>query len=81
VTTPNFGTKDAYCIKVNMSCIGGWGCNNTSGRTVQVNDAGRTCGEMPMPAKVNGAYYFEFTGSAAAFTWASLTLWKGGCAP
>jgi len=80
-TTPNFGTKNAYCIKVNMTCVGGWGCNNTTGRTVQVNDAARTCGQVPMPAKVNGAYYFEFSGGANALTYASLTLWKGGCSP
>jgi hypothetical protein len=81
VTTPNFGTSDAYCIKVNMSCVGGWHCNNTTGRTVQVNDAARICDQMPMPAKVNGAYYFEFTGGASAVPYASLTLWKGGCSP
>ena len=76
VTTPNFGTTGPYCIKVNMSCVGGWGCNNTSGRTVQVNDTPMTCGD-DVPAKVNGAYYFEF--SAGSWNYASLTLWKGSC--
>jgi hypothetical protein len=77
VTTPSFGTTGAYCIKANMACIGGWLCSNTSGRTVQVNDSARTCGQMPLPAKVNGAYYFEFT--AGSFSYSSLTVWKGGC--
>jgi hypothetical protein len=76
-----FGTEGPYCIKVNMSCIGGWGCNNTTGRTLQVNDVATTCGQMPVPAKVNNAYYFEFTGGSSALPWASITLWKGGCTP
>jgi hypothetical protein len=79
VTTPNFGTTGPYCVKVNMSCVGGWGCNNTSGRTLMVNDQTTACGAMPLPAKVNGAWYFEF--SAGNFNYASLTLWKADCMP
>jgi len=74
---PSFGTEGPYCVKVNMSCVDGWNCSNTSGRTVQVNDTATTCGVTPLPAKVNGAYYFEFSGGT--FSWASMAIWKGDC--
>jgi hypothetical protein len=78
-TTPNFGTTGPYCVKVNYTCIGGWLCSNLGGRTLQVNDQARTCGQLPLAAKVNGAYYFEF--SSGTFNYTSITVWKGGCTP
>jgi len=31
------------------------------GRTVKVNGTAVTCGQMPLPEKQLGAYYFEFS--------------------
>jgi endoglucanase len=69
--TGNFETTGAVCYKV-TSNIAGWGCSNLTGRTVLVNDAPVSCGGA-LPAKVNGAYYFEV--SAGAYPWASIYWW------
>ncbi len=70
--TGNFNTTGAICIKVTRD-IAGWGCSNLDGRTLQINDVVKTPGSMPMPAKVNNAYYFE--ASAGTYAYASCYWW------
>ena len=69
--TGNFETTGAVCYKVSSN-IAGWGCSNMTGRTLLVNDQAVTCGGT-LPAKVNGAYYFEV--SAGEYPWASIYWW------
>ena len=68
----NFNTTGAYCFRT-PDTINGWGCSNFDGRSVQVNDVAKTCGNMPMPTKYNGYYYFE--SSAGTYAWASIYWW------
>ena len=65
----NFGTAGAYCFNTPDS-ITGWNCSNFTGRTLKVNGVTETCGAMPLPAKVNGFYYFD--SSAGGVDYASI---------
>jgi len=67
--TGNFGTKSALCFRT-KSTISGWGCSNLDGRTIKVNNVIVNCGAMPLPAKVNGYYYFDV--SAGSYEYASI---------
>jgi len=70
--TGNFGTKSAFCFRTNSS-IAGWGCSNLDGRTIKVNNTTVNCGASPLPAKVNGYYYFDV--SAGTYEYASIHWW------
>ena len=65
----NFGTTGAYCFRTPDN-ITGWNCSNFSGRTLKVNGTLETCGTLPLPAKVNGYYYFD--SSAGGVDYASI---------
>jgi len=68
----NFGTSGAFCFRTPDN-ISGWNCSNFTGRTLQVNDVAKSCGNMPLPVKWNGYYYFEVT--AGSFDYASIAWW------
>lgn len=53
--------------------INGWQASQIAGRTISVNGVVVAPGESPLPAKVGGAYYFQFSGGS--FTWASWSFW------
>jgi hypothetical protein len=57
------------CLKVTLD-ITGWGCSNFQGRTVKVNGTTVSCAELPLPSKVDDAYYFDV--SAGELDYASL---------
>jgi hypothetical protein len=61
-------TMGPACLRV-TGMIAGWGCSNFDGRTVEVNGQDVTCGEIPLPAPIDGAYYFDI--SAGMFDYAS----------
>jgi len=63
-----FNTADAVCARV-TGAISGWGCSNFDGRVVKVNGKTVTCGELPLPDALGGAYYFDI--SAGMFDYAS----------
>jgi hypothetical protein len=65
----NFGTTGAFCFRT-ADNITGWGCANLTGRTLKVNGVTVTCGTLPLPAKVNGYYYFD--ASAGGVDYASI---------
>lgn len=69
----NFETTGAVCYKITDN-IAGWGCSNFDGRTLEVNGVAVTCQTMPLPPKVNGAYYFK--ASAGTYPWASMYWWQ-----
>ena len=58
--TGEFGTKNAFCFRTPDN-ITGWGCSNLTGRTLKVNGVAETCAALPLPAKINGYYYFDVT--------------------
>jgi hypothetical protein len=71
----NFNTTGAVCFRT-AATINGWGCYNTDGRTVSVNNSTptATCGQMPLPAKwSDGYYYFAFT--AGTYPWTGWYYW------
>jgi hypothetical protein len=68
----SFKTTGPVCIRVTEQ-VDGWGCSNDAGRTVSVNGVAVTCGQMPLPARMSGAYYFSFT--AGTFSYAALYYW------
>lgn len=53
--------------------INGWQASEVQGRTIRVNGVVRTPGQMPLPPRVDGRYYFQFT--AGQNTWASWSFW------
>jgi hypothetical protein len=66
-----FGTTGPYCFRTPDTIIG-WNCTNFTGRTIKVNGVTETCGAMPLPAKVNGYYYFDASGGTGAVDYASI---------
>ena len=62
-------TLGAACLRVTDD-ISGWGCSNFEGRTVKVNGRELMCAEVPLPDKIDGAYYFDI--SPGTFDYASL---------
>lgn len=67
----DFGTTGPYCFRTPDN-ITGWGCSNFAGRTLKVNNVEKTCSAMPLPAKVNGYYYFDASGGTGAVSYASI---------
>lgn len=72
----NFGTTGPYCFRTPDN-ITGWNCSNFTGRTLKVNNVAVTCGgttpgTMPLPAKINGYYYFDASGGTGAVEYASI---------
>jgi hypothetical protein len=65
--TSDFGTKDAFCFKTPDN-ITGWGCANFTGRTLKVNGVTETCGALPLPAKINGYYYFDASAGSVDYS-------------
>jgi hypothetical protein len=65
----SFASAGPVCLRVTLD-IAGWGCSNFDGRTVKVNGTTVTCAELPLPNKLDGAYYFEV--SAGEHDYASL---------
>jgi hypothetical protein len=70
--TGDFATKDAFCFKTAES-IAGWNCSSFDGRTLKVNNVTETCGTLPLPAKINGYYYFD--ASAGSYIYAAIYWW------
>ncbi len=70
----SFNTTGAYCFRTSMDIVG-WQCSSFDNRTMQVNDVSKTLSSMPLPAKVNGYYYFEATGASNALAWAACSWW------
>jgi hypothetical protein len=71
----SFGTTEALCFRVTDDFTA-WGCMNLGNRTVRVNGVAVTCAATtatwPLPARVDGAYYFEFSAGTAddtSFYW------------
>ncbi|HEX3773806.1 MAG TPA: hypothetical protein VHV51_05030 [Polyangiaceae bacterium] len=62
------GTMGPACLRV-MGMISGWGCSNFDGRSVKVNGQDVICGQVPLPAAIDGAYYFDI--SSGTFEYAS----------
>lgn len=76
----NFNTSGIFCFATCDDITTDWGCSNFDGRQVKVNGVLVTCdsngqGQMPLPAKVNGAYYL-FQVSAGTYNYASIH-WSG----
>jgi hypothetical protein len=70
--TGNFGTTGAFCFRTAENIAGGWGCSSFTGRTVKVNGIAETCGAMPLPAKVNGYYYFDSSAGTGSLDYAAI---------
>lgn len=60
----SFGTMEAVCYFVEGS-FNSWNCSNLGGRTVAVNGTPMPMCGGPLPAKVDGGYYFEFGASSS----------------
>ncbi len=54
--------------------VNGWQASEMAGRTIKVNGVTLNPGQMPLPAKVNGNYYFHF--SSGNNDWASWSYWN-----
>jgi hypothetical protein len=66
----SFGTTQAVCYRVTAN-FNAWACNNIGTHTVRVNGVGVMCtnqGTWPLPARVDGAYYFEFSAGMPDYT-------------
>jgi hypothetical protein len=67
-------TTASVCYEV-TSTFNTWRCYNLGGRMVSVNGVAAMCSEtmgtMPLPARIDGKLYFEFTGGGvdASFVW------------
>jgi len=66
------GVEGGYCV-VTCDTLDGWNCSNFDGRTLKVNGQAMKCGDLPLPAKVNGYYVFEV--SAGTFSYSALYWW------
>lgn len=74
MTSGDFQSTGPLCLKVTDEVVG-WGCSNFEGRTIEVNGTTVTCGQVPLPEKQHGAYYFYI--SAGEFSYASFYWWSG----
>jgi hypothetical protein len=54
--------------------IAGWQASESTGRILTVNGSVVSPGQMPLPPKVDGKYYFHF--SAGDFSWAAWSFWN-----
>jgi len=66
-TTGSFETTGAYCFRTPDN-INGWGCSNFTGRTLKVNGVTVECAKLPLPAKVNGYYYFDASAGSVDYS-------------
>lgn len=57
----SFDTTEAVCYFV-VGTFNAWNCSNIGGRTVTINGSPAMCGG-PLPAPVDGGYYFQFSAS------------------
>ena len=60
----SFGTLEAVCYFVEGN-FNSWNCSNLGGRTIAVNGTPVLMCGGPLPAKVDGGYYFEFGASTS----------------
>ncbi len=73
-----FGTKDGVCFVICRD-VQGWGCNNfaaannTTTRSIMVNDVSSVSCGTNLPAKRNGAYTFSI--GAGDYSWAAMNWW------
>lgn len=72
VNSGPFGTTSERWFVVTDN-ISGWQASQVAGRTITVNGVVVTPGQLPLPAKVDGAYHFQFSGGS--YTWASWSFW------
>jgi hypothetical protein len=68
----NFNTTDEVWY-VTSDAPTGWQASNVDGRQIYVNGVVESSGQMPLPAAVNGKYYFQFTAGGVA--WANWSFW------
>jgi hypothetical protein len=52
----------------------GWQASESAGRIISVNGIVLQPGQMPLPPRVNGKYYFHF--SAGTYSWAAWSFWN-----
>ena len=71
----NFGTAAAVCYQV-TDMFNQWRCSNLGTRTISVNGTTVACAAWPLPARINGSYYFEFSAGTPDFT--SFYWYTGG---
>lgn len=67
-----FGNSEGVWF-VAGSDLSGWQASEVPGRTIEVNGVEVVSGEMPLPAPIDGKYYFYF--SEGTQPWASWTYW------
>lgn len=65
----SFDTTEAVCFFV-VGTFNAWNCSNIGGRTVTINGSPAMCGG-PLPAPVDGGYYFEFSASTMGTNYTS----------
>lgn len=65
------GTDETWFVT--SQDIHGWTATEMDGRSISVNGVTVSPGEIPLPPKVDGKYYFRVTQGGKS--WASLTLW------
>jgi len=65
----SFDTTEAVCFFV-VGTFNAWNCSNIGGRTVTINGSPAMCGD-PLPAPVDGGYYFEFSASTMGTNYTS----------
>jgi hypothetical protein len=67
----NFGTTQAVCYQVTGN-FNAWRCSNIGTRMVSVNGMAASCGESsgtwPLPARIDGAYFFSFSAGTPDYT-------------
>jgi hypothetical protein len=54
--------------------VTGWQASEIAGRTISVNGIAVSAGQMPLPPRVNGKYYFQF--SPGTYSWAAWSFWN-----
>lgn len=84
-STGNFDSRTAFCFRT-ADIIAGWSCNNMDGWTMSVNGREVACtsgtvSSSTLPPAIYGIWYFQFTGTASAKPWASLSWYAntGNC--
>lgn len=83
-STGNFDAT-TFCFRT-ADKIAGWSCNNMDGWTMTINGKEVACTSgtvtsSTLPPAIDGIYYFQFTSSASAKPWASLSWYAntGDC--
>lgn len=73
MTSGDFQTTGPLCFRITDEVVG-WGCSNFEGRSIRVNGSTVTCGQVPLPSRIDGSYYFDI--SAGEFSYASFYWWS-----